>query len=1053
MTFISIDFRTACQFSILPGILGLLMGSSVADDRTDPLEIIKSTKITGGLVVHLGCGDGSVTEEFLASDAFLVHGLDSSAENVTKAKRKLLKNGNYGKIAVDQLRTKALPYADNLVNLLVAESDKITTEAEILRVLVPNGIAWIRTGDDWKKITAPRPEEMDEWQHYLRSPDNNPVSTDKLIGQPDQIRWMAPPKFSRAHEQQASFSAAVSSGGRMFYILDDGPRVDIRLPSEWYLIARDAFNGVELWRRKMGDWVNQFRRFRSGPASLPFRLVAADGKVFVTMDFTDPVSVVDAVTGKTLRTIPGSERTKQIVYEDGVLTLLIDEEVDRHDEIDAARRRGEFIPHHCKIMKALAYSGEVLWEHKIDELVFPCMALKNGQVFGQTTDRVFSVNWETGKEMWSSDFEAQLPIQKGKRESGEMQWESPSIVVNDDIVLAADFKKVHAYNPKTGEVKWTGESKQEYNAPPDLMLVGEDLWMRGNKARVSLNPVTGKVNQKISTPKPYMHPRCYRGKAVNGTLLFGEMGVQMIDIASGEIRENDWIRGTCQFGVMPANGLLYVPPDSCACNMKSKLSGLYAFASSSTTRVDPDKPKSPRFEKGPAFGWSGNEAASKEDWPTFRATTGRNGITPTRVSPDLKEAWKAEIGGPLSSPVIADGRFFVAAIDQHTIHSLDAQSGDNLWQFTAGGRIDSPPTISKGIAYFGSADGWVYALRAKDGELVWRFRAAPEERLVSIRGQLESAWPVHGAVLVQNGELICSAGRSSYLDGGIRVFKLDPASGKILHKTTLWSPDDKSGKQDIPGQGEDRRDVHGVLSDVLVVAGDNLYMRHLKLDLEKGDESGTGVHLFSPLGLLDDTWWHRAYWMVNDRFQSHWSGWWKEGNKVASGRILSYDEKQIYGFGRDKYPSGNTGQWRGGEKYQLFAYDRGEEPPRVVIDRKGKNKKKPAQATIKYRWTRDVPLLATSLAATKDAIFIAGPPDQFSALGDGEAALELKDVKSALAAWQGEQGGILFAAAVEDGQEMAKIELPAPTVFDGMAAANGRLYLSLQDGSIRCFSE
>ena len=48
---------------------------------------------------------------------------------------------------------------------------------------------------------------------------------------------LATPRFSRAHEQQASFSAAVSDQGRFFYILDDAPRVDIRLPSEWVLIA------------------------------------------------------------------------------------------------------------------------------------------------------------------------------------------------------------------------------------------------------------------------------------------------------------------------------------------------------------------------------------------------------------------------------------------------------------------------------------------------------------------------------------------------------------------------------------------------------------------------------------------------------------------------------------------------------------------------------------------------------------------------------------------------------------------------------------------------
>ncbi|MCP4856156.1 MAG: PQQ-binding-like beta-propeller repeat protein [Fuerstiella sp.] len=1023
-------------------------------DPTDPASILEKTRLEGGLVVHLGCGDGSTTAEFLVGDGFRVHGLDPIAKNVAAARKSLLTGTQYGKIVIDRLEGRSLPYADNLVNLLVVEDAALTTEAEIRRVLVPDGVAWIRESDtEWKQVVKTRPGTMDHWQHFLRSPDNNPVSKDTMVGPPNRIQWMATPKFSRAHEQQASFSAAVSDGGKMFYILDDAPRVDIRLPSEWFIIARDAFNGVELWRRRMGDWVNQFRRFRSGPASLPFRLVAADGMVFVTMDFIDPVSVLDAKTGKTIRTIPGSEKTKQIIYENGVLTLLIDEEVDQHENIDAARRRGEFMPHHCKIMKALVYSGEVQWEHKVDELVFPCMALKNGRIFGQTPGRVFSIDLETGKEAWSAEFEAQLPVPAGKLKTGEMQWESPSIVVNDNVVLAADFSKVHAYNVENGVVQWKGKSKQEYNAPPDLMLVGEDLWMRGNGARVAIDPGSGEVKTEIKTAKPYMHPRCYRGKAVGDYMLFGEMGVQMVNVRSGDVSENDWIRGTCQFGVMPANGLLYVPPDSCACNMKTKLSGLYAFASSQSTKSAAD-PELSRLQKGPAFGKIGTSARdSAGDWPTFRASAGRTGIAATTVPTELSEKWRIEVGGPLTSPVVADGRFYVAAKDQHTIHARNVTTGEELWQFTAGGRIDSPPTVFKGGVFFGSADGKVYALRAEDGALVWRFHAAPEDRLVSIRGQLESTWPVHGAVLIQNGELIFSAGRSSYLDGGIRLFKLNPGTGEQLADSTIWSPDEATGKQDIPGKGEDRRDVHGVLSDVLVADGNDVYMRHLKLDFDTSDESGTGVHLFSPLGLLDDTWWHRAYWMVNDRFQSHWSGWWKEGNRVASGRILSYDASQIYGFGRDKYPGGNTGQWRGGEEYQLFAYDRGEEPEREVIDRRGKKQKQPPQPTVKYRWTSDVPLLATALVATSDTVFIAGPPDGFTAIGDGEAALELKDVESALASWNGESGGILYAAAAADGKEVAQIKIPAPTVFDGMAAANGRLFLSLQDGSVVCLGK
>jgi len=1046
----STSFLFACLSVILCSVL-------VSPVLADPAEILKTTGIKGGLVVHLGCGDGATTAQLFGGDGFRVQGLDSDPANVFLARKRQLKAGNYGNIVFDRLLSKLLPYADNLVNLMVVEKAELTSEEEILRVLVPNGEAWIRQGEEYKKLVKPRPAAMDDWQHFLRSPDNNPVSTDTLVGPPDQIQWMAPPKFARAHEQQASFSVAVSSGGKMFYILDDGPRVDIRLPSEWYLIARDAFNGIELWRRRMGDWVNQYRRFRSGPASLPFRLVAADGKVFVTMSFTDPVSVLDAATGKTIRTIPGSEKTKQIIYKDGVVTLLIDEEVDQMDNIDAARRRGEFMPHHCKIMRVKVYDGEVLWEQKVDELVFPCMAMKNDRVIVQTPTRVFSLYGESGRQAWSADFEAQLPISKSKIATGEMQWESPSIVVEDKVVLAADFKKVHAYDFETGKLLWQGVSKQEYNAPPDLMLVGKDLWMRSNGARVALDPLTGKVRKEIKTPKPYMHPRCYRGKVAGNYMLFGEMGVQMVDMKTGEVRENDWIRGTCQFGIMPANGLLYVPPDSCACNMKTKLSGLYAFASSQTTLSKKLKSKAPRFEKGPAFGELGGKEAADSvkagDWPTFRGAPGRNGMASTKVPTDLGKAWKVNLGGPLTSPVIAGGRCYVAAIDQHTLHSLDAESGKEQWKFTVGGRIDSPPTIYQGGVYFGSADGWIYALRASDGQLAWRFRAAPEERLVMIRGQLESAWPVHGAVLIQDNKLVCSAGRSSYLDGGILLHKLDPASGDRLEKTTIWSPEGESNKQDIPGKGEDRKDVHGVISDILIADKSDLYMRHMKIDFKTGDENGTGVHLFTPLGLLDDTWWHRAYWVVHDEFQSHWSRWWRVGNKVASGRILSYDDKQIIGFGRDKYPGGNTGQWRGGEKYQLFSYDRSTVPPKEVITRKGKKKKVPAGSTVVYRWTKTVPLLATALVATPDTVFIAGPPDEFSPVGDGEAALKLKDAETAMAAWRGKKGGILYAAAISDGEKTAQIKLPSPPVFDGMAAANERLFLSLQDGSVYCLAK
>ena len=81
----------------------------------------------------------------------------------------------------------------------------------------------------------------------------------------------------------------------------------------------------------------------------------------------------------------------------------------------------------------------------------------------------------------------------------------------------------------------------------------------------------------------------------------------------------------------------------------------------------------------------------------------------------------------------------------------DAATGETAWTFSADGRIDSPPTYYRGRLLFGSRDGWVYCLRAADGALIWRFRAAPVDRRLVAFEQVESAWPVHGSVLVDNG--------------------------------------------------------------------------------------------------------------------------------------------------------------------------------------------------------------------------------------------------------------------------------------------------------------
>jgi len=114
-------------------------------------EIFADTSIKGGLIVHLGCGDGKLTAQLLTNDSYIVHGLDTSDANVKKAIANIRSLGVYGKISVAKLEGKHLPYAENMVNLLVSENTGDVAMDEIMQVLVPKGVAYISSG----KSTCP----------------------------------------------------------------------------------------------------------------------------------------------------------------------------------------------------------------------------------------------------------------------------------------------------------------------------------------------------------------------------------------------------------------------------------------------------------------------------------------------------------------------------------------------------------------------------------------------------------------------------------------------------------------------------------------------------------------------------------------------------------------------------------------------------------------------------------------------------------------------------------------------------------------------------------
>ena len=60
----------------------------------------------------------------------------------------------------------------------------------------------------------------------------------------------------------------------------------------------------------------------------------------------------------------------------------------------------------------------------------------------------------------------------------------------------------------------------------------------------------------------------------------------------------------------------------------------------------------------------------------------------------------------------------------------------------------------------------------------------------------------------------------------------------------------------------------------------------------------------------------------------------------------------------------------------------------------------------------------------------------------------LQELKRQDAILDGEKGSHLWVVRAEDGHVLEKHELPALPVWDGMAAAQGRVYLAMQGGVV-----
>jgi outer membrane protein assembly factor BamB len=1030
------------------GIACAVAHSATAQDASAvAAKLLGAEGVRQGICAHIGCGDGTLTAELHMGGRYLVHGVDRDAARVARARDHIRGKGLYGDVSVSYNALKRLPYCDDVVNVLIVSdlpsllADGLTVR-EALRVVAPYGsaffggpdVATLRTaladadvkqfdilhaGGVWARVVKPYPQEMDEWPQFLYDASGAGISRDKLVGPTTGLRWMQGPFWSVLGTPVQS---VLSAHGRTFYVKSPMPRDGgggfarvVATPGNPYVLeARDAFNGLLLWQRPI-------HAEPLSPARRQSLTIAVGDRIYTRLKAGEPLVALDATTGEVVKTY---DVGGPVAYHQGV--LIVRESGSSWTVLD---------PQSGKRLRTFALSGSssasplIIAGGRALAIEVAPASVERPRPSGAPRTRIVCFDFDTAKVKWRAPNVA----------DGSLYW------CRRGMVLTYTTQSIHAFSAEDGRHLWANPMTTKKGGFPSAFYLGDAVWAYG-KARwyYEIDPQTGAV-RKGDPGRWKEFGRCGPDRATEKYVL--GMDFSIYDLSGRGTWDTFFARADCGTGYIPANGMYYQYGQVCRCG--TYLTGILGVSSAPLTPMEQMRARAGEpLEKGPAYGApSAAEGASSADWPTYRHDAFRSGATTSAIPAALRPLWRVKVGRRSSAAVIADQTAFVADIDGHRVLALDTRTGRRRWSYTAGGRVDSPPTVESGRVLFGARDGWVYCLRADDGRLIWRFRAAPEDRLISVRGQLESVWPVFGAVLVEDGPdgtpvAYFAAGRHGDADGGVLFYAVDPSTGAVLWQEHIFGyPPYRTdphirlieARKPIPKifDAEKIKAVKEELlagigrsfrNDVLLSNGKTIFLSSIGLDPAArtviGPPQGKSIYTAGASFLSDNTlpgYPGRNEWTYEGNLDKPA---WREGKRTRpQGSLIALDERKVYVV-KHSVP-------RRGRSTPTMTLSANPRDPREV-----KTEGKRAQPwSVSPHVER---LRGKALIVAGDTVFIAGQP--------GGMQFGSADVRA----------GSIWAFDAETGRELAVSPLGCEPAFDGLAAAGGRLFVATRDGEMVC---
>jgi len=122
-----------------------------------------------------------------------------------------------------------------------------------------------------------------------------------------------------------------------------------------------------------------------------------------------------------------------------------------------------------------------------------------------------------------------------------------------------------------------------------------------------------------------------------------------------------------------------------------------------------------------------------------------------------------------------------------------------------------------------------------------------------------------------------------------------------------------------------------------------------------------------------------------------------------------------------------------------------------------------AGSLLRYCWSKRIPLLIRAMVLANKTLFVAGPPnlvdeeEAFDYSNEPDILEKLRQQDAALDvqhdALRKEFLTLLWAVSTSDCERLAEYNLDSLPVFDGMIAANNRLFVATKNGKLLCFDK